>query len=234
MDIFPLLVTGISLGIAYSAVPEAVNAEALRRGLADGFSSSWLVQTGALGDIFWAILGLTGAAVLIRVDAFAVALGLIGAGFLFALARTAFRSAWPAVPAAALPTAESAGSPAEDVEVAAPKSRNALATGIVFSLANPAGLAFWTGLGGGILGTSGNTSHATLVVLLTGFTTGAVIWGTGMALVLTWGRRFAGGKTFRVIDTLCGVALSYFGVRLLWTSLQRATRWLFPLVRLAV
>lgn len=233
MDIFPLLVTGISLGIAYSAVPGAVNAEALRRGLASGFSSSWLVQTGALvGDIFWAILGLTGAAVLIRIDAFAVALGLIGAGFLFALARTAFRSAWSAVPAAALPAASSAGSPAEDAK--APKSRNALATGIVFSLANPAGLAFWTGLGGGILGTSGNTSHATLVVLLTGFTTGAVIWGTGMALVLTWGRRFAGGKTFRLIDILCGVALSYFGVRLLWTSLQRATRWLFPLVHLAV
>jgi threonine/homoserine/homoserine lactone efflux protein len=229
-----LLVTGISLGIAYSAVPGAVNAEALRRGLADGFSSSWLVQTGALvGDIFWAILGLTGAAVLIRIDAFAVALGLIGAGFLFTLARTAFRSARSAVPAART-AAEPSSSPVEDVAVAAPKSRNALATGIVFSLANPAGLAFWTGLGGGILGTSGNTSHATLVVLLTGFTTGAVIWGTGMALVLTWGRHFAGGKTFRVIDTLCGVALSYFGVRLLWTSLQRATRWLFPLVRLAV
>lgn len=215
----PLLITGISLGIAYSAVPGAVNAEALRRGLVDGFRPSWLIQTGALvGDVFWAILGLTGAAVLVRIDAFAVALGLIGSGFLFSLARTALRSAWADAPASDLP---------------APPTRNALLTGITFSLANPAGLAFWTGLGGGILGTSGNTSHTTLVVVLTGFTTGAVIWGTGMALVLTWGRRFAGGRTFRVIDAICGMALSYFGLRLLWASLQRATRWISPLVRLA-
>ncbi len=215
----PLLITGILLGLAYSALPGAVNTEALRRGLAGGFRPSWLIQTGSLvGDLFWAVLGLSGAAVLIQIDAFAVALGLIGAGFLFTLARTAFRSAGTVVP--------------EDA-TASPQSRNALATGIAFSLANPAGLAFWTGLGGGILGSYGDSSLATMSVLLVGFMTGAILWGTSMALVLTWGRRFANRTTFRVIDTLCGVALSYFGIRLLWTSLQRSSRWLLPLARLA-
>ena len=215
----PLLVTGLLLGLAYSALPGAVNTEALRRGIAGGFRPAWLIQTGSLvGDLLWAILGLTGAAVLIRVDAFAVVLGLIGAGFLFTLARTAFRSAWTVAPAG---------------EVVIPHSRNTLLTGIAFSLANPAGLAFWTGLGGGILGTSNNTSLAAMIVLLTGFMTGAAIWGTGMALALTWSRRFARGTAFRVIDALCGVALSYFGIRLLWTSVQRSSRWLAPLTRLA-
>src|SRR6478735_8560765 len=93
-DLFPLLITGVTLGLAYSAVPGAVNTEALRRGLAGGFRPSWLIQTGALlGDLLWAVIGLTGAAVLIERDAIATLLGLVGAGFLFALARSAFRGA---------------------------------------------------------------------------------------------------------------------------------------------
>ena len=54
-----------------------------------------------------------------------------------------------------------------------------------------------------------------------------------MSLALTWSRRFAQGKVFRYVDALCGIALSYFGVRLLWTTVQRTTRWLAPLTRLA-
>ena len=219
LDSVPLLLTGILFGLAYSAVPGAVNTEALRQGIAGGFKPAWLIQTGALvGDLFWAVIGLTGAVVLIQFDAVAIGLGIIGAGFLFTLARSAFRSAFD--------------TSAHQTDVAS-NPRNALLTGIAFSLANPAGLAFWTGIGGGLLGTSGSASPATLIVMLTGFTAGAALWGTGMALALTWSRRFAQGRVFRYVDALCGIALSYFGVRLLWTTVQRTTRWLAPLTRLA-
>ena len=93
-ELIPLLVTGLTLGLAYSAVPGAVNTEALRRGVAGGFRPAALVQTGALvGDLFWAVIGITGAIVLIQHDAIATLLGLIGAGLLFTLARSALRSA---------------------------------------------------------------------------------------------------------------------------------------------
>src|SRR3954469_20368500 len=150
-DLIPLLVTGLTLGLAYSAVPGAVNTEALRRGLAGGFRPARLIQTGALmGDFLWAVVGLTGAAVLIQRDAISTLLGLVGAGFLFALARSAFRGAL-----AGSTEAQSAGE----------RQKSGLVIGITFSLANPAGLAFWTGLGGGVMASEGDPGNPRLVRL---------------------------------------------------------------------
>ena len=211
-----LLVTGLALGLAYAAVPGAVNAEALRRGVAGGFVPAWSIQTGALvGDTLWALIGLTGAALLIQIDAVAIAFGLVGAGFLFALARTALRAA------IAGPEAGAAAAP----------SGNAFSVGMAFSLANPAGIAFWSGLGGGVLAAHGGASTSNSAALLLAFTLGAFAWGCGMAGALHWSRRFAGGRVFRAVDALCGLALSYFGVRLLWSSLQKSWRWLAPAAR---
>ena len=89
-----MLLTALALGLAYAAVPGAVNTEALRRGLAGGFRPAALVETGAIvGDTAWAVVGLGGAAALARFDAVTLALGLVGGGFLLALARSAFLAA---------------------------------------------------------------------------------------------------------------------------------------------
>jgi chemosensory pili system protein ChpE len=49
--------------IRHCAAPGAVNTEALRRGIQRGFYASFSVQLGALlGDLLWAIVGLTGVA----------------------------------------------------------------------------------------------------------------------------------------------------------------------------
>ena len=151
-----------------------------------------------------------------RYDAFGLALGILGAGFLFHLARKALVSAWRGV--------AEAGAPARDGQ--------SLTTGVIFSLANPAGLAFWTGMGGGILGTSGaSPSVQTAAVFLIAFITGALAWGSAMAALVGWGRRFATPGVFRAIEGLCGLALGYFGVRLLWSTLQRYGRWLMVMAR---
>ena len=96
------------------------------------------IQVGALiGDAGWAVVALTGAALLLQHETVALALGLLGAGFLFHLARTALVSA--------------VRGPSRDG--GAKRAGGSLVTGVVFSVANPAGLAFWTGIGGGMLGT---------------------------------------------------------------------------------
>jgi threonine/homoserine/homoserine lactone efflux protein len=212
-----LLASAVGLGAAYAAVPGAVNAEALRRGMAGGFRPALLVQVGSLvGDAFWAALGLTGGAALASVDALAVALGLVGAGFLFALARSAFAAAFAARPA----------------DLGAVNAGGSFAVGLAFGLANPAGIAFWAGVGGGLLGLSGGRAAVDEVALfLAAFTVGAWLWGCGMAALVGWGRRFAGSRVFRCVNALCGVALSYFGVRLAWSTLSRVGRWLPWLVR---
>jgi threonine/homoserine/homoserine lactone efflux protein len=189
----------------------------LRRGVAGGFRPAALVQTGALlGDLAWAVIGITGAIVLIQHDAIATLLGLIGAGLLFALARSALRSA----------LLERADTGPGDLHTG-----GAFAVGIMFSFANPAGLAFWTGLGGGLLATNQELSAGETALLLGAFLIGSVIWGCGMSALVSWGRRFTGGRVFRWIDGLCAAALSYFGIRLLWSTLQRAGRWLTPFMR---
>jgi threonine/homoserine/homoserine lactone efflux protein len=217
MNLDRSLIAFVVLGIAYAALPGVVNTEAFRRGMRGGFKPALLVQVGALiGDAAWAIIALAGASVLLRYDAFGLALGIMGAGFLFYLARKALVGAWRG-----------------DSEESAPaRDGQSLTTGVVFSLANPAGLAFWTGMGGGILGMSSESpSLQSAAVFLAAFIVGALAWGSAMAALVGWGRRFATPRVFRVIEGLCGVALAYFGARLLWSTLQRYGRWMMVFAR---
>ena len=210
--IAPLVMTGIVFGVTYCAVPGSVNTESLRRGITEGFRPAFLIQTGSLlGDLLWAVLGLTGAALLLRIDALAIALTLVGAAFLFGLARDAFRRATAPDPTAG------------DVS----RGGRPLLIGLMFSLANPAGLAFWTGMGGGLLATIDAPGPAQIMVLLTGFMVGAVLWCLSMPAAVAFGRRWVNPRLFRWVDALCGAALTVFGVRLLWNGVRRS----LPLVR---
>jgi chemosensory pili system protein ChpE len=203
------LTAALALGIAYAALPGVVNTEAIRRGVRAGFAQAASVQIGALtGDALWAAIALTGVTLFLEHEVVALTLGIVGAGFLFHLARVALLSA--------LHGGADNSAPA--------KPGSSLLTGLIFSLANPAGLAFWTGIGGGLLGASGEASFARSGGLLLMFVLGALCWGVGMSALVAWGRRFATPRLFRAIDALCGILLGVFGVRLLWTTLQRYGR----------
>jgi threonine/homoserine/homoserine lactone efflux protein len=212
----PSLPAAFILGVAYAALPGVVNTECVRRGMAYGFGSAVRIQTGALiGDAAWAAIALTGAALLLQHQSVNLILGLVGAGFLFHLARTAFSSALRGTQA----------------DAASAHAGSSLGTGVVFSLANPAGLAFWTGVGGGMLGAAGGViSLEEAAGILLPFLAGALLWGIGLSALVAWGRRYATPRIFRLIDTLCGLALGYFGLRLLWTTLRGYARW-FALAR---
>jgi chemosensory pili system protein ChpE len=92
------------------------------------------------------------------------------------------------------------------------------ATGVVFGLANPVGLAFWSGLGSSVLA-SGVTGWQ-FVFFFAGFFLGAVLWCLGISVGIRWGRRWIQPRMFRVINALCGLALGYFGMRVLWMTVQ--------------
>jgi threonine/homoserine/homoserine lactone efflux protein len=217
-DLLPIIVSGFTIGIAYTVVPGPVNTEATRRGLNQGFGSALTVQLGSLvGDVLWAILGLTGAVVVLQRDSLATVLGVIGAGFLFALARSAFK-----------------GAMGKGDRSTPTTGGNGWKVGIMFSLANPAGIAFWSGVGGGMLGTTTNAGPREVVAILAAYIVGSALCGLLFAGLAGLGRKYATGPAMRWIDGLCGVALSWFGVRLLWTTAQRASRWLSPALRAVV
>lgn len=56
---------------------------------------------------------------------------------------------------------------------------------------------------------------AHFVVFFAGFMAGAVLWAVSLSSLIAWGRRFIGAPLFRWINLLSGLALGYFGVRLL-------------------
>jgi threonine/homoserine/homoserine lactone efflux protein len=199
-----LFVPALGLGLAYAATPGVVNTECIRRGMARGFRPALSVQVGALlGDGVWATFALVGVAALARHESFGVALGVVGSLFLCRLAFGALREAWTG-PRERSPVGSAGGD---------------LGTGVVFGLANPAGLAFWAGVGGGTLAASGTDAGVgAYAMFLAAFLGGAVCWALGLAALVGWGRRYARPRLFRTIDTVCGAVLGFFGVRLLWTT----------------
>jgi threonine/homoserine/homoserine lactone efflux protein len=195
-----LFYSAVGLGLAYNAAPGAVNTETIRRGLQRGFGPALRVQLGALiGDTSWAVVAVSGAAVLVRWQTARALLGIAGSGFLLWLAAgalvLAIRGDTRAQPAAA--------------------ARGDFATGAFFSLANPFALAFWLGVGGGITVHGGSAAG-----FLAGFVLGAFTWCCASAAVIGWGRRLVGDRLFRLVDLLCGLALAYYGISLLWGSLR--------------
>ena len=199
-----LLTTAIGLGIAYAAAPGAVNTEAIRRGVAHGARATLFVEMGSLiGDSFWALLALGGITVFARHLAVQIVLGIAGGCFLLRMAWLALHEAIVARPNT--PNSSSAG-------------RGDFMTGVVFGLANPVGLAFWSGLGSSVV--ASGVVGAQFVLFFVGFFIGAVIWSLGITSILRWGRRWVRPSFFRWINALCGLALGYFGVRVLWTTIQ--------------
>ncbi|HEY8323908.1 MAG TPA: LysE family transporter, partial [Ktedonobacterales bacterium] len=169
-----LALTGVTLGLAYSAAPGVVNTEATRRGSARGFGAAFAVEAGALiGDMTWAILALVGVSLTARFWPVQVTLGLVGGLFLL-------RMAWLAAHDALFRRRPQSG---------AASGRSDFTTGVVFGLANPVGLAFWSGLGGGVVA-SGAPPLGVLLFLLA-FFLGALLWSASFGALVGWGRRWA-------------------------------------------
>ena len=195
-----ILLPAAGLGIAYAAAPGAVNTEAIRRGLAHGARSTMLVEAGSLiGDSLWAALALTGVALFAHYRVVQVALGVAGGCFLLRLAWGALHDAW-------LGTQPGAQA----------RAGGDFATGTFFGLANPVALAFWSGVGSSVLALGASGPEFALFV--GGFFIGASLWCVGISALVGRGRRFVRPALFRWISALCGLALGFFGLRVLWSA----------------
>ncbi|HTK09248.1 MAG TPA: LysE family transporter [Ktedonobacteraceae bacterium] len=201
---FTVILTAIGLGIAYAAAPGAVNTEAIRRGATHGSRSTFLVETGSLlGDSLWALLALTGVTFFAQFLPAQILLGIVGGFFLLRLAWVALWEAFSRSTSSA---------------TTSPVARGDFATGIVFGLANPVGLAFWSGVGSSVV--ASGVTGIQFLFFFAGFFAGAVIWCVLISIAMHWGRRWIRPVMFRWINVLCGLALGFFGVRVLWTTAQ--------------
>ncbi len=205
-----LFLSAVGLGFAFCALPGAVTAQAVRRGLEQGFRASLSLQLGALvGVALWAILALIGIALLAQ--QIVIRLLLSAAGMLLLLWLM-----WQALRAAARGTA---GNTAGDAK--ATKIRGNVTLGAALSLANPGALAFWLGIGSAVIAPgAASLDLRDPLVFLAGFLFGAALWCFLLAGVLAWGRRFITPQFFRLVNLICGLALGFFALKLLWGTIM--------------
>lgn len=186
-------------GFVFCLSPGAVLAETLRRGLLHGFTPALLVQVGSLvGDAVWAVIGLTGIALLIQHDAVRVPLTLVCALYLAWLGVRSLIDAWH------LPVAGSA--PARS-------GQNALAVGAAISLANPKNIVYWGALGSALSGIVGATpSQGQTLMFFAGFMLASLLSCFLIAGLVNLLRKNASPLWQRVSYGACGVVLLYLAV----------------------
>ena len=201
-----LFVAAFAMSVAFAAQPGVIAFEALRRGVAHGFSAALRVELGSLlGDGLWALIALLGASILFQNRLMTLALGMVGCAMLL-------RFAWEAWQA-------SRG----DVALAGAGSdrSNHLLAGALLSLSNPQNITFWLGMSGTIIGfgfLDPQPSH--LLVFLAGFMIAQVCWCFFFAALVEFGRRLLTQRLFRLVNLACAVGLGCLGMSLLLQTAQ--------------
>lgn len=201
-----LFLSAFGLGIAFCALPGAVTAQVLRRGLERGFFSALSLQLGALvGVAVWAIIALIGAAMLVQNVLARLILGTVGVLLLLLLMGQALRDAYRG----------------KAVEVKSSNVRGDFVLGAALSLANPGAIAFWLGLGSTMISTGkASPDPQDLLVFFAGFMSGALLWCFFLSSLIAWGQHFLTPLFFRFVNLSCGLVLGFFALKLLWNTLM--------------
>jgi len=157
------------------------------------------VQFGSLvGDAVWAVIGLTGIALLIQHDTVRVPLTIICALYLAWLGVRSLIDAWH------LPEADDAP---------ASTRQNALAVGAAISLANPKNIVYWGALGSALSGIVGATpSHGQTLMFFAGFMLASVLSCFLIAALVNLLRKNASPMWQRISYGACGLVLIYLAV----------------------
>lgn len=190
-----VFLSALLFGFAFCLSPGAVLAETLRQGLLHGFRPALLVQIGSLlGDALWAIIGLTGLALLLTHGEVRVPLTLVCAAYLTWLGLRSLRDAWTL--------------PADDETSDTPHARNALIAGAAISITNPKNIVYWGALGSALAGIVGDTpTMSQTMVFFAGFMTASVASCFVSAGLVEWLRRASSPTWHRVSHAVCGLLL---------------------------
>jgi threonine/homoserine/homoserine lactone efflux protein len=192
-------------GLAYSAAPGAINAEALRRALTHGFHAALLFQVGALvGDALWAAIALSGVVVLRPSAGLQLLLGGCGAVLLIWVAWGGVRDSLRGHAA-----------------IAIEPSRHAdFLLGALLSLTNPFAVVFWLSIGSGLLSASTLTPRLPTAATMVGaFMLATLLWSVLLATVASYGRTLIGTAAFRYWNAGASVCMALFGLGLFWQTL---------------
>lgn len=188
-----LFISAFLLGLIFNAAPGAVFAETVRQGVRGGYRPALAVQLGSLvGDALWAVLGLVGIGLLLKLDWLRWPIGVAGTLYLLWLARDAWRAAGVEF------------SVAGDADVT---QRSATRAGVLLSVTNPQNIAYWAALGSamGAVGVH-EPSAADYGIFFAGFMVSSVVWAFVCAAIVDRLFASAGQQWAKLTYRLCAVA----------------------------
>lgn len=200
-----IFLSAFVMGLAYCAVPGAINAEAIRRAIAQGFRAALLFQIGALaGDAAWAAVALSGVAAMRPYAGLHLILGVCGALLLVGMAwgtvRDSLRGHTPVLPR--------------------PRRHTEILLGALLSLANPFAVVFWLSVGSGLLPAGALAPGLPAVAIAVGgFILATLIWSVLLAAVASCGRALVTTAALRCLNAGAGVCMALFGFGLFWQTL---------------
>jgi chemosensory pili system protein ChpE len=199
-----LFMTAFAMGLAFCGPPGAVFAMAARRGAARGFSAALMVEFGSLvGDAVWAVVGLSGAGILMQIPVVQGLVGTAGAALLAWLGFLALRDAWQNRQPAAAPS--SVG--------------NDFVTGAVLSLTNPQAVAYWIAFGASIQVIIGHAAaFSEFAVFFGGFMIACVVYCFAASAIIAGARRLLTDRLYRIVNAVCGAALVGFAIFLFYDA----------------
>jgi threonine/homoserine/homoserine lactone efflux protein len=207
-DLTALIADGAILGWSVAWPPGPINAEMVRRGLAQGFRPAFGVGLGACsGDALWAIAVLLGTGFAIGADARS-ALAWLSTALLMLLAAFFLHGAWRGW--RALGQGAATGETRR-----APSQRNAYLLGLGMALTSPWNMAFWVAVMGRAEIQLRGIASALLVagsVIL-----GAGLWCVALCTATARLRVSFGGPVWQIVAMgLTGLLMLGFAARGLW------------------
>lgn len=223
----PAILFGLSIAFAFATPPSIILTETIRQGARGGFRPALAVQFGSIvADAIYALLGLTGAAVLVTVPAVQLVIGVVGVGFMVLLGILGLRAAAdPTEDATLIDLAESGGVPVArprgaearrsmaDLVGDALRGHGPFLVGIGLGLANPWAVVFWLGVGGtlaaaGLAGAGAGDVVAFFVAYLVGLMT----YSVAISALIALGHRHLDARLLRVVQGAAAVLILAFAV----------------------
>ena len=204
MTIEPFM-AGLALAAAVGLPPGVVMAETVRRGIRGGFGGAFAVQVGSLlGDLIYAILGLTGAALALSAGPLQVVVGALGVALMMAFGLFGLRDALRERP----------------VETAVERTiAGALAAGASLSLTNPWVIVFWLGFGTAASGSVPGAGLDGLAVILAGYLGGLLAVAVALSAAVAITRDRLDPRVLRVLGAAASIAIlvlaAVFAVRVI-------------------
>jgi threonine/homoserine/homoserine lactone efflux protein len=201
-----ILVQGMIVGLALAAPIGPINIEIVRRGLAGGFFSGWLVGIGAMcADVIFCALVVTGVAQIADSPKLRVPMYLAGAAVMIYLGVTGL--------IAVLQDGK--------IDDAPISGRRSFLTGFLMAVSNPMGIVYWLSIGSALIASAiAAAGNGAGPVLIAGVFVGITIWATVLGGLTVLGRSFVSPKVMRAVSAVGAVVLVGFGLYFAWSGIK--------------